>query len=97
MEAVREQLLRAPAELVVANHAMGLWELGALHLSARPPQLAQARLAIDALTCLVDGLKGRLGEPEKTLTEGAAQLRLAFVQVAGMQEGAEGSAGTAEA
>ena len=58
---LRDQLARTPAEVVVANHAFGLFELAALHLSLQPPQLAQARLAIDALAALVDGL----GEPAR--------------------------------
>ena len=49
MDELREQLARTPAEVVVANHAFGLFELAALHLSLQPPQLEQARLAIDAL------------------------------------------------
>jgi Domain of unknown function (DUF1844) len=81
LDAMRAQLLEAPVEVVIANHAMGLWELAALHLSNRPPNLGQAQLAIDALTALVDGLRGRLGEPEKTLDEGLSQLRMAFVQI----------------
>ena len=55
---------RAPVELVISNHAMGLWELAALHLSERPPHLPEAQLAIDALSALVEGLQGRLGEAE---------------------------------
>lgn len=82
MAAVREELLRAPAELVVANHAMGLWELAALHLSSDPPQLPQAQLAIDALSGLLDGTHGKLGDAEKTLADGLAQIRMAFVQLA---------------
>lgn len=82
MEAVREELLRAPAEVVIANHAMGLWELAALHLSRKPPQLPQAQLAIDALSALVEGLHGRLGEAEKSLADGLTQIRMAFVQIA---------------
>ncbi len=78
---MRQQLAEAPAELVIANHAMGLWELAALHLSQQPPQLPQAQLAIDALTALVDGLQGRLGEDERSLRDGLAQIRMAFVQI----------------
>jgi Domain of unknown function (DUF1844) len=78
---MREQLAQAPAELVIANHAMGLWELAALHLSQKPPHLGQAQLAIDALTALVDGLQGRLGDDEKSLRDGLAQIRMAFVQI----------------
>ena len=55
MDELRDQLARTPAEVVVANHAFGLFELAALHLSLQPPQLDQARLAIDALAALVDG------------------------------------------
>src|SRR5713226_1487396 len=60
MAALRDQLARTPAAVVVANHAFGLFELAALHLSLSPPQLPEAQLAIDALTALVDGLAGRL-------------------------------------
>jgi hypothetical protein len=80
-EAMREQLLEAPVEVVIANHAMGIWELAALHLSAKPPQLAQAQLAIDALTAMVDGLHGRLGDAERTLEEGLSQIRMAYLQI----------------
>jgi hypothetical protein len=81
VEALRQQLAQTPVEVVVANHAFGLFELAALHLSLQPPQLEEARLAIDAVAALVDGLAGRLGEAEPTLNEGLAQLRLAFVQI----------------
>jgi hypothetical protein len=78
---MREQLAQAPAELVIANHAMGLWELAALHLSNKPPQLPQAQLAIDALTALLDGMQGRLGEDEHSLRDGLAEIRMAYVQI----------------
>jgi len=90
MDAVRDQLLRAPVELVISNHAMGLWELAALHLSQEPPQLPQAQLAIDALTAIVDGLRGRLGEAERTLVEGLAEIRMAFVQIASAERSRRG-------
>jgi hypothetical protein len=81
MEQLREQLARTPAEVVVANHAFGLFELAALHLSLQPPQLDQARLAIDALAALVDTLGPRLGEPAKQLSDGLSQLRMAYVEI----------------
>lgn len=81
MAELRDQLAGTPAEVVVANHAYGLFELAALHLSLDPPQLAEARLAIDALGYLVEGLGDRLGEPATELATALAQLRLAFVQV----------------
>jgi hypothetical protein len=93
MEELREQLAHTPAELVVANHCYGLFELAALHLSLQPPQLAQASLAIDALGLLVDGLAGRLGEQEQQIREALAQLRMAFVQIKnGIEAGVDNDA-----
>ncbi len=87
MAELQEQLARTPVELVIANHAFGLFELAALHLSLQPPQLPQARLAIDALGALVEGLADRLGEYERQLVEGLANLRLAYVQIRGAAQG----------
>jgi hypothetical protein len=81
MARMQEELAKTPVEVVVANHAFGLFELAALHLSLQPPQLDQARLAIDALAALVEGLAGRLGEHEGQLRDGLAQLRMAYVQI----------------
>ncbi len=77
----RERLKAVPASVVVANHAMGLYELAALHLSNQPPNFAQATVAIDALGALLDGMQGRLGEAESTLRDGLSQIRVAFVQL----------------
>lgn len=81
MEQLRQQLASTPAEVIVSNHCFGLFELAALHLSNHPPKLADAQLAIDALSALVENLTGRLGEGEPQLREGLNQLRLAFVQI----------------
>ena len=81
MEQVQAQLLAAPAAMVVVNHAMGLYELAALHLMQPEPKLAEASVAIDALGALVEGLKGRLGEDEDTVREALAQLRAAYLEV----------------
>jgi hypothetical protein len=87
MAEVRQQLLQVPASTVVANHAMGLYELAAIHLSAQPANLGEARVAIDAMSGVVEGLEGRLGENESVLRDALAQLRLAFVQLQGAAEG----------
>ena len=81
MDEVRRQLASVPAAVVIANHAMGLYELAAIHLSSDPPNFQEAQLAIDAVTALVEGLEGRLGENEQTLRDALAQLRLAYVQL----------------
>lgn len=81
MAAVREQLVSAPAANVVANHAMGLFELAALHLSQQQPNFSEATLAIDAMAAIVEGLGDRLGDAEPTLQEGLQQLRMTYVQL----------------
>ncbi len=83
LQAARERLAAAPAEVVVVNHLMGFYELAAIHLTAKEPRLEQARLAIDALGAVLDGLEGRLGENEAALRDARADLQIMFVQIAG--------------
>ena len=81
MDALREQLAQTPVDQIVAQSAYQFFEIGALHLSLVPPQLEQAKLAIDALGLLVEGMGDRLGPNAATLKEGLTQIRLAYVQV----------------
>jgi hypothetical protein len=83
MAEARERLSSVPAEVVITNHVMGLYELAAIHLSAEQPDLAQAALAIDALACLIDGLGDRLGPESATMVDALQNIRLAFVQIKG--------------
>jgi hypothetical protein len=81
IEEARKRLVEVPAEVVVTNHVMGLYELAAIHLSASPPNLPAASLAIDAVGSLVDGLGDRLGPEAPTLRDALANIRMAFVSV----------------
>ncbi len=81
IDEARRRLSEAPAEIVVTNHVMGLYELAAIHLSASPPNLPAASLAIDAVGSLVEGLGDRLGEDSPTLRDALANIRMAFVAV----------------
>lgn len=90
--AVRDRLAQVPAATVVANHAMGLYELGAIHLSQDPPSFSEATIAIDAMAALIDRLPGRLGDDEATLRESLAQLRMAFVMLRDRAAAASGNA-----
>jgi len=83
MARVRAELAATPVTDIVANHALGLWQLAVLHLTPEggPPNLDEAGLAIDAMAALVDGLGNRLGDNAEPLREALAQLRLAFVQL----------------
>lgn len=92
VDTMRQQLANSPAEVVVANHCYGLFELAAIYLSQTPPMLFQARLAIDGLGHLLSGLQGRLGEAEPSLLESLSQLRLAYVQLEGIERSAAESA-----
>jgi hypothetical protein len=83
LAAMQEQLATTPAAVVVANHAVGLFQLAAIHLNRRPPNLAEGQLAIDAMAALVEGLAGRLGEEETSLREALSQVRLAYVALTG--------------
>ena len=78
---VQRQLLETPASVIIANHAIGLFQLAALHLNQQPPNFIDAQLAIDALGSIVEGLGDRLGPDEEALRDALAQIRLAFVQI----------------
>ncbi len=77
----RARLLETEVSTVLTNHGLGIYELAAIHLTADRPNLPEAKLAIDGLAALVEGLKGRLGEGEPTLRDALQQAQMAFVQV----------------
>jgi hypothetical protein len=85
LEAALQEELAAmrntPAAVVIGNHAIHMFELARIHLTAEPPNFVDAQLAIDAMAGIVEGLAGRLGDDERTLADGLAQIRLAFVQI----------------
>jgi len=84
LDQLREQLAATPVADILANHAVGLWQLAIVHLvpeAQATPRLDEARLAIDAMAALVEGLGVRLGEHEAPLRDALAQLRVAYVQV----------------
>ena len=83
MADARERLVSTPAATIVANHAMGLYELAALHLSAQTPNFAEATIAIDALGAITEVLAGRLGDDENAVKQALDQIRMAFVQLKG--------------
>lgn len=85
----RSELASVPVADIVANHAVGLWELAILHLSPDPmpdgaparPRMDEAGLAIDALAAMVDTLGQRLAPHHDMLRDAVTQLRMAFVQL----------------
>ena len=77
----RARLADTPANIVVANHVVGLYELAAIHLGANPPRFDDARLAIDALAAIVDALGSRLGQDHETYKDALANIRLVYVKL----------------
>ena len=90
----RARLLETEVSTVLVNHALGIYELAAIHLTAEDPDFDEAKLAIDGLAALVEGIEGRLGDGEPTLKDALHQVRMAYVQrhndaTTGSAEGAE--------
>jgi hypothetical protein len=81
IDEARRRVAEVPAEVVVTNHVMGLYELAAIHLAQGQPNLPSAALAIDAVACLVEGLGDRLGPEAATMRDALGNIRLAFVEV----------------
>lgn len=94
MSEVRERLAKTPAAVVVGNHVMGFYELAAIHLSQQPPNFPEATVAIDAMTAVLERLKGRLGENEQVMRDALAQLQLTFVQLKEREAAAASAAAT---
>jgi hypothetical protein len=80
MAEVQRQILAAPAAQIVANHVMGFYELAAIHLSQEEPDLAEAKLAVDAMAAVLDAVEAQLGENGAALRQALGQLQLAYVQ-----------------
>jgi len=81
MAEARRQMLDTPAGVIVANHAIGLYELAAIHLGAETPDLEAAKLAIDAFAALLDAAGDRLGPDVATLRDARSQIQIAYVAV----------------
>jgi len=89
LQALQARLLDTPVEVIIANHAYGLFELASAHLAAKPPRLDSARVAIDALGGLVDAAGDRLAAHAPELADALAQIRLAWVQISAVPPGTE--------
>ena len=88
MAELRAELMQTPVADIVANHAIGLWQLAVVHLGldgGGAPNLSEAKLAIDSMEALVNTVKDRLGENGEALTAALSQLQMAYVQVSGGQ------------
>lgn len=104
VEALREvhtRLMATPVQDVVANHALGIWQLALVHLGVitppdadkadadkapSVPNLDAAGFAIDAMAALVDGLGERLGDHEQVLRDALSQAQMLFVEVSEARE-----------
>jgi hypothetical protein len=89
LEELQARLVETPVEVIIANHAYGLFELASAHLGARPPRLESARVAIDALGGLVDAVGDRIGSHAPELSDALAQIRLAWVQISAAPPGSQ--------
>jgi Domain of unknown function (DUF1844) len=102
LDEMREHLASVSAGDVVAEAALSLVALAYVRLGIPPEQneryrdLDAARLLIDALAGMLDGVRGRLGAPEPELRDVLTSLRMAYVDVAS-HTGAEHPAGPAPA
>ena len=89
MVEAQRRIAGTPADALVANHAAGLYDLAAIKLSDEPPQLEEARLAIDALASLMAGVGDRLGEHAAPLAQALTTIQMAWLQVRDQLEGPE--------
>ncbi len=80
MTEARAQILETDARDILLNHAFGIYELAAIHLTAETPKFDEVKISIDALAALLTPLEGQLGEQEATIKEALKQIQLGYVQ-----------------
>lgn len=80
MAEVRRQIVSVPANQIVANHLVGLYELATAHLSQPEPNFAEASLAIDAVAAVLNATEGRLGESEEQMRQALVVVQTLFVR-----------------
>lgn len=80
MAQVRAEIVAAPAEQIVANHLIGLYELASAHLSQPEPNFAAASLAIDSIAAVLTAAEGRLGESEEQLRQALVVVQTFYVR-----------------
>ncbi len=83
----KDRLAQTPVEQIIVTHVVGFYELAAIHLSANPPNLGEAAIAIDAMSAVVHTLEGRLGDDEPTMLDALQNIQFAFVQIKNQQGG----------
>ncbi|MGH2694022.1 MAG: hypothetical protein ACRDJJ_04325 [Actinomycetota bacterium] len=84
---IAEEVARAPARDWVLNVAVTLANVAATKIDAGSTE--EARLAIDALAAIVDGVGERLGDAGPALRQTVAQLRLEFAGGGGGSRGGD--------
>jgi hypothetical protein len=75
-----EFLRSTPVEAILGNHIFHLIQLAAVHLSAAPPHLDQARLSIDVAAAMVQAGGERLGEHVGLYRNALAEVQQVYVR-----------------
>jgi hypothetical protein len=79
MADVQRQIAGTPAAQLVANHAMGFFELAAIKLSQEPPQFADAQLrSMPSPRCSMPSAHGSATTSRRS-SRSLSQLQLAFI------------------
>ena len=89
IDEARRRVAEVPAEVVVTNHVMGLYELAAIHLSADQPDLASRGAGHRRRR--LPGRRARRPPRRRAVTmrDALANIRIAFVQIKGRAAAAE--------
>lgn len=84
LAAVRQRVLETPVEIMLAQHLVGLYEIAAIHLSVEDADMTAAKVAIDAMSGMVEAVKGQLGDAAEPVESMLHQIRMAYVNASGV-------------
>jgi hypothetical protein len=89
---IQEYLAASPAIDIIANHAVGMYELASLHLgkakqseadpAEKAKRLGEAALAIQAMQGIIQTMSSQLGNHKPGLDDAANNLQQVYAQLA---------------
>ncbi len=79
-EEAKQRISETPVDQIITTHIIGLYELAVIHLQKDPPDLKSAKIAVNAMAGIVEGVAEDLQEYEEAMRSALTEIQMAFVK-----------------
>ncbi len=79
-EEAKQRISETPVDQIITTHIIGLYELAVIHLQKDPPDLESAKIAVNAMSGIVEGVAEDLQEYEEAMRNALTEIQMAFVK-----------------